>query len=101
MLGELLRGRGHEVEVACDVVSAFEVFQHFQPAVTILDLGLPVMDGYELLEHMREISPACRFIAVTGFGEKSDRDKTAAAGFFQHIVKPADIEVLLQAITAK
>ena len=60
------------------------------------DIGLPVMDGYELAERLRQLPgvEAIRLIAVTGYGQESDRQKTRAAGFQHHLVKPVDLHVV-------
>jgi CheY-like chemotaxis protein len=64
--------------------------------VVFLDLGMPGMDGYETARHMRarEDTRSTLIIALTGWGQESDRRQTQAAGFNQHLVKPADITAL-------
>jgi len=64
--------------------------------VAFLDIGLPVMDGYELAARLRALpsSSATRLIAVTGYGQQSDRERSAAAGFDEHLVKPIDLAVV-------
>jgi signal transduction histidine kinase/CheY-like chemotaxis protein len=94
LLAELLREKGHTAEVALDGPTALDLAQHFHPDVAVLDLGLPVMDGYELARRLRERSPALRLIALTGYGQRSDRERTRAAGFDAHLVKPVAIDVL-------
>ena len=68
----------------------------FLPNVAFLDIGLPVMDGYELAAHLRAMAGLAdvRLIAVTGYGQESDRRKTRAAGFLHHLVKPVDFDAL-------
>jgi CheY-like chemotaxis protein len=81
------------VEVAHDGPSALAAAARFRPTVALLDLGLPVMDGFELGERLRA-EPALDglvLIAVTGYAQELDRQRTAAAGFHSHLVKPVDV----------
>ena len=67
----------------------------------LLDIGLPVMDGYELAHKLREIAglPAdVRMVAVTGYGREADRRRTEEAGFNAHLVKPVPLEALASAV---
>lgn len=100
LMGELLERAGHTVEIAHDGISALEAYQRLEPEVAILDIGLPVMDGYELASRIRglEGGSRCRLIAVTGYAQKEDRARTKAAGFQRHLVKPVGLEELEQAI---
>jgi signal transduction histidine kinase len=95
LVAELLRERGHEVVVAEDGPSALRVAERFVPDVAILDIGLPVMNGYELAAELRRgPARAARLIAVTGYGQASDRARAEAAGFAVHLVKPVDFAAL-------
>jgi signal transduction histidine kinase/CheY-like chemotaxis protein len=96
ILAEVLRELGHTVEIAHDGPTALAIAERFKPQLALLDIGLPVMDGYELARHLREkFKPEdLRLVAVTGYGQETDRKKTAAAGFSAHIVKPVDLDVL-------
>ncbi len=100
LLAELLRSMGYEVGVAADAPEALDVARKLGPSVAILDIGLPVVDGYELAIKMRELlgdtTPA--LIAVTGYGQETDRQRSTAAGFARHLVKPVDLRQLLDAI---
>lgn len=93
MLAFVLSARGHETRVAHDGVEALRACADFTPHAAFLDLGLPVMDGYELASRLRELPglERIRLIAVTGYGQESDRRRTRAAGFQHHLVKPVDI----------
>jgi CheY-like chemotaxis protein len=68
------------------------------PDVAVLDIGLPDMDGYELASHLAVLCPDCRLIALSGYGQEKDRERSRSAGFADHLVKPVDIAVLLEAI---
>lgn len=101
LLSELLRAVGHEVAVASDPLIGLKLFDEFDPEIAILDIGLPVMDGYELAARVRarNRTPRCRLIALTGYGQEHDRARSEQAGFDSHIVKPVDMETLLRSIT--
>jgi CheY-like chemotaxis protein len=95
-----LKMRGYLVRVAYDGPSALELAREFEPTVALLDIGMPVMDGYELAACLRQIPglAAVRIIAVTGYGQEKDRARSRAAGFHAHLVKPADFEKIVRAI---
>ncbi len=96
LLGELLDLMGHETRVAFDGPSALEIVRTFQPDIAVLDIGLPVMDGYELARRLRQMPSLqqTRLVALTGYGQLSDRHGSAAAGFNAHLVKPIEIALL-------
>jgi CheY-like chemotaxis protein len=96
-LQDFLAARGHETAMAHDGLSALAIATAFKPAIAVLDIGLPVMDGYELASKLRaEIGPQeLRLIAVTGYGQESDRVRTLQAGFDHHLVKPVSLEALV------
>jgi CheY-like chemotaxis protein len=102
LLADLLRALGHTVQVASDGPSALETIPVFRPDVVLLDLGLPVMDGFELAERVRSDSRLAKvsLIAVTGYGQEVDRRRTREAGFASHLVKPVDLETLEALIRA-
>jgi signal transduction histidine kinase/CheY-like chemotaxis protein len=100
LMAEALRTGGHDVQVANDPVEALEKAQRVPPEIAILDIGLPVMDGYELAERLR-VQPdllGCRFMALTGYGQERDHDRSRAHGFAKHFVKPVDLQELMAAI---
>jgi CheY-like chemotaxis protein len=75
----------------------------FAPDVAVLDIGLPVMDGYELGRrlHERPRAAGCRLIALSGYGLERDRAQSKASGFEAHLVKPVDAHRLLQAVAGE
>jgi signal transduction histidine kinase len=81
---------GHEVRTANDGVEALELAKAFGPDVMLLDLGMPKMDGYEVARQIRQEAEDRRIalVALTGWGQQQDRERTAAAGFDAHLVKP-------------
>lgn len=94
MLSDALTYLGYVVRTACDGPSALIAADEFQPEVALLDIGLPVMDGYELARRLRESHAALRLVALTGYGQASDKAQTREAGFDGHLVKPLDLEKL-------
>jgi PAS domain S-box-containing protein len=102
LLADVLARFGHSVEAAADGPAALAVLEVFKPDVAILDIGLPGMDGYELASRIREM-PAhkqLRLLALTGYGQPEDVMHTKNAGFDVHLVKPIDVERLLQHIVS-
>ncbi len=93
MLAEALRIQGHHVGVAHDGPAALALVEDFQPDLALLDIGLPVMDGFDLAQRLKRRLSAHppKFIAVTGYGQPSDRVRTKQAGFDEHLVKPIDL----------
>jgi CheY-like chemotaxis protein len=102
LLAESLRHQGHETQVALDAFSALRVAGEFKPDLALLDIGLPGMDGYELGSRLRQIPglSRLRLMAVTGYGQESDRQRSAAAGFENHLVKPVEPAQLDQLVAA-
>ncbi|MDB5954214.1 ATP-binding protein [Ramlibacter sp.] len=101
VMGELLRASGHEVTLFADPVSALLALEQLRPEVAVLDIGLPVMDGYELAARVRETcGDDCLLIALTGYGQENDRLRSRAAGFHTHLVKPVAPDRLLALLTA-
>ncbi len=95
MLESALDAAGHEVVTARNGPDALAAASKTAPAVGVLDIGLPGMDGYELARHLREICPGVRLIALTGYGQSSDHDAALAAGFDAHLAKPVPLSTLL------
>jgi CheY-like chemotaxis protein len=96
----MLRILGHEVQTALDGLEAIEKAEQFRPDVIVLDVGMPMLDGYETASRIRQ-RPWSRdvvLIAVTGWGNEKDKLKSAAAGFNVHLVKPVDATTILEAL---
>ena len=99
-LSRILTMTGHEVRTVYDPSQALSLVDVFKPEVGILDIGLPVMDGYELAHELRERlgdSPLL-LIALTGYGRDQDRERSEEAGFAAHMLKPVDIQELLRLV---
>jgi signal transduction histidine kinase len=95
-LGVLLRAIGQDVDEAYDGVTALELAHRHRPDVILLDIGLPVMDGYEVARRCRERSDLDRtmLVAMTGYGKEEDRRRSQEAGFNVHLVKPVNLDDL-------
>jgi signal transduction histidine kinase len=96
-LTTLLELEGFEVKAANEGMAALQIAKDFRPDVVLLDIGLPGMNGFEVAHRMRgqpESSDAL-LIALTGYGEAESRSRSVQAGFDFHMVKPADVELLL------
>ncbi len=96
-LGRLLsQSCGQEVRVAYDGPTALEEARAFRPEVVLLDIGLPGMDGCEVARRLRRepVTADVLLVAVTGWGQESDREMSRAAGFDRHLVKPVPLEEL-------
>jgi signal transduction histidine kinase len=99
LLADALRAFGYDVAVAHDGPHALSLIETFKPEAAVLDIGLPVMDGYELARQMRTRGLTdCAFVALTGYGQEEDRARSLAAGFAAHLVKPVDIEQLAKVL---
>jgi CheY-like chemotaxis protein len=99
-LGTLLRLLGAEVRVVHSGEAALAAFDERRPSVVLLDIGMPGMNGYEVAQRMRqrEGERRTRLVALTGWGQEHDRRRAAQAGFDLHLVKPADLQALHQAL---
>lgn len=99
-LALLLEFEGHKTRVVYSGEEALASMASFKPDVALLDIGLPGMNGYELAQQIRKMpqSKALRLIALTGYGQKEDQQRTRAAGFDGHLVKPVALSALVRAI---
>jgi signal transduction histidine kinase/CheY-like chemotaxis protein len=95
-LAMLLRLDGHEVEIATNGSDAVSMFASSRPEVAILDIGMPGLSGYEVAQRVRELSAGhdVMLIAVTGWGQESDKARAREAGFDYHFTKPVEPEAL-------
>jgi signal transduction histidine kinase/CheY-like chemotaxis protein len=95
-LGMGLEMLGHEIRTAGDGIQAFEIAASFRPQTAILDIGMPGLNGYELARRIRD-EPWGRdmlLVALTGWGQQEDVQRSAAAGFDHHMTKPVDFDTL-------
>jgi two-component system, chemotaxis family, CheB/CheR fusion protein len=99
LLALVLERQGHETRVAHDPEQAIPLAIQFRPTLAFLDIGLPGMDGYQLLEILRaapELS-GCKFVAVTGYDDLTCAP--GSQGFDGHLVKPIDLSRLVALVT--
>lgn len=95
-LAMLLEPDGHSVSTVYSAVEALDAAAHLKPDVLFLDIGLPVMDGYEVAQRLRSQleTSALRLVAVTGYGRKENQDRALRAGFDHHLTQPVTLESL-------
>jgi CheY-like chemotaxis protein len=95
-LGRLLSLLGYDVQVVNSGAAAVAEIDRFTPQAVLLDLGMPGMDGLETADRIRqcENGQEIHLIAVTGWGQDKDRQKTEAAGFVAHLTKPVNLDQL-------
>jgi PAS domain S-box-containing protein len=100
-LGMLLELEGALVQVVYDGRSAVAAARTTPPAAVLLDLGMPGMDGYEVARQLRsdERLRGLRIVALTGWGQEADRERTRTAGFDHHMTKPVDVYALVDWLT--
>ncbi len=96
----VLEMEGHAVLTAEDGEGALAAIEGFRPTVVLLDIGLPLLDGYAVARQMRgmDLAKNALLIALTGYGQKEDQQAAMEAGFDHHFVKPADVGALLECI---
>jgi signal transduction histidine kinase len=100
-LTKLLELMGSNVHTVCDSREVLAAADAFRPEVVLCDIGMPEMDGYEVCRRIRK-EPWGKdmvLIAVTGWGQPEDRQQSRAAGFDGHLVKPVDLQALLELLT--
>ena len=102
-LAMMLALDGHEVRQTYAGAPALACLREFRPDVVLLDIGLPGMDGYEVARRIREQpdGASVRLIALTGYGQESDKSRTRAAGFDEHLIKPVELRNLHQALAGR
>jgi signal transduction histidine kinase/DNA-binding response OmpR family regulator len=102
LLADMLSTFGYITRVVHDGPSALREAEVFAPQIALLDIGLPVMDGYELASRFKEHPrlSQTRLVAVTGYGQEQDQRLSARAGFLAHLVKPVDMDQLRSVLQA-
>ena len=102
MLRQILENGGYEVDEATGGFEALERYSLKRADVVLLDIGLPMMDGYQVARRLREVAEtrASCLIALTGYGQPADRERARVAGFDHHLTKPADPDALLALVDA-
>lgn len=106
ILAMLLEASGHDVRMAHDGPTALQAALDYRPDVVLLDIGLPGLDGFEVAKRIRQ-HPTLKsivLVAMTGYGQKTDRQRSQEAGFDHHLVKPADfgeVQKILATVSEK
>jgi PAS domain S-box-containing protein len=102
-LAMLLRMDGHDVSVVYDGRQAVATIDSFRPEIALLDVGMPELDGYEVAGRVRQgpLGTSITLIAVTGWGQASDKARAAAAGFNHHLTKPIELESLAKMLRSE
>ncbi len=100
-LAMLLRRSGHDVRIAHSGPAALEAAAEYQPEAVLLDIGLPGMSGFEVARRIRQspLHQHVRLIALTGYGQESDRQRSREAGFDYHLVKPVGLQTIQEVLT--
>jgi PAS domain S-box-containing protein len=102
-MAKLLQNSGYDVQTAYDGPTAVELARAQRPDAILLDIGLPGMDGYQVARQLRE-QDCCKstlIIAVSGYGQREDRERARRAGFNHHLIKPVDFDSLLALLDRK
>jgi CheY-like chemotaxis protein len=97
----LLRSSGHVVRTVHDGRAALAAAGEFRPEVALLDIGMPVLNGYEVAARIRREAwgRGMVLVALTGWGQDADRARSAAAGFDHHVLKPVEPAALQALLT--
>jgi CheY-like chemotaxis protein len=92
----LLEFSGHTVRVAYDGASALKIAYEFRPEAALVDIGMPLIDGYEVVARIRALpwGTQSTLIAMTGWGQEEDKRRSLNAGFDHHLTKPIDVDRL-------
>ncbi len=103
VMQRLLQGLQQEVRTADNGLAAIESMVDFPPDIIFSDISMPGMNGYELAKYVRgsDTLKSVYMVAMTGFGQPTDREKALAAGFDDHVVKPVDFSVIQQLLRAR
>jgi CheY-like chemotaxis protein len=98
LLRELLEARGYEVLEACDGQEALQMIEQTQPDILLLDIGMPVLDGFGVIRKIRENPCLARMpvVAITAYAMQGDREKIMQSGFNGYLSKPVDARSLAE-----
>lgn len=99
-LALLLELDGHEVRAVYSAEDALEQVTAFAPEIVLLDIGLPGMNGYDVAQRIRATAAPPRLVAVSGYAQREDKERSVMAGFSAHLVKPVDVTALKAVIAA-
>jgi CheY-like chemotaxis protein len=99
-LAMLLAFEGHETYKAHDGADAVRTAERVRPDIVLMDIGLPILNGYEACRRIRSQTwgAPITMVAITGWGQEDDHEQSNAAGFDLHLVKPVDHDELLRVV---
>jgi CheY-like chemotaxis protein len=99
-LAMLLEFEGHEIHKAHDGADAVTIAERVRPDIVLMDIGLPILNGYEACRRIRDHAWGAPIVmvAITGWGQEEDREQSRQAGFDLHLVKPVDHDELLRVV---
>lgn len=100
LVAEFMAFHGHEVAVAHGGEEAVQMAKSFAPNLIFLDLGMPIVDGYQVASRLRGADwfPPTRIVALTAWGDRASRERVAECGFDAHLVKPARLDHLIEQV---
>jgi PAS domain S-box-containing protein len=96
----LLELEGHDVRAVYSALDALQQVSVFAPEIVLLDIGLPGMNGYDIAQRIATMPSPPRLVAVSGYAQREDKERSAAAGFSAHLVKPVDVAELRKVLLA-
>jgi CheY-like chemotaxis protein len=98
----LLAFDGHEIHKAHDGADAVRTAERLRPDIVLMDIGLPILNGYEACRRIRSQpwGAAITMVAITGWGQEEGHEQSEAAGFDLHLVKPVDHDELLRIVAS-
>ena len=99
-LSMLLQIQGHQVQTAYGAEMALQTAASYPADFVLLDIGLPIMNGYEVARRLRSSGTSAHLVALTGYGQPEDVERAREAGFDDHMVKPVDFDRLLETLSA-
>jgi CheY-like chemotaxis protein len=99
VLARPARLEGYAAAVARDGPAGLRAAARLRPGACLVDIGLPGLDGWELVGRLRALLPDALLVAVTGFGTRADRERSRAAGFDHHLTKPLDLALLVELLS--
>jgi CheY-like chemotaxis protein len=101
-LCQLLAARGADARSVYDGRSAIGLMKDMQPHAVVLDIGMPGMDGCEVARHIRQNKEQgkVQLIALSGWGQRADRERSRVCGFDHHLTKPAELDRLLRILSS-
>ena len=100
VLTKVLRALGNDVRAAPDGARALEIAQTFTPDIVLLDIGLPLMDGYEVARRLRQIPEmtSTPLVAITGYAQDRAKERALASGFAEHLAKPLELDQITECL---